>query len=483
MNPAPPQLHRSLLMVAIIGLFAGTALGSEGWNEIPKPLWGLVSNQEWSVADDPQYSELDAVVLFDEGKALVERRGLETERHIRILTLTDRGAQEASRIKVEFQRRDKIHHIEAQVIRRDGSVVELNKKSIQKIEEGYTYSREWKFTNVEPGDIIEYSYKIQHERGIDAQSAEYYFMMSQMTGSNPEASSEVDIKFDDNIAASNIVLPSWYFDHAYPSLRSHLVVKLGGEVDYTFYTTGVPSASVQPQYRRGSGIIDRVYKYYQWDLHDVPAVDLDGKEVIDLNIRCAVHFQVFSSQGFGENRIVKGTYTNKHWEHTGRSFQGFIKKYSARSRSMRKIVKKVRAETPDPQSQAKALYARVVDNIESDADERYLRPLHKKMTTAFKKKTAAPCEANMLLTELLVMAKITAWPVLISTRDHVDFRNSGQFNHIIILMEIAANEEYVFLDASCKDCSFGSIPTLCLVKEGLLVDHDNSRVIGVVTTP
>lgn len=480
MNSAPPRLHRFLLSLAITILIATTALGAEDWTKTP---WGVVPATEWAVADDPTYGEHDAVVLFDEGKAIVERRGLETERHIRILALTDRGAKEASQIKVEFQRRDKIHHIEAQVIRRDGSVVELNKKSIQKIEEGYTYSREWEFTDVKPGDIVEYSYKIQHKRGIDAQSAEYYFMMSQMTGSNPEASSEADIEFDDNIAASNIVMPSWYFDHAYPSLRSHLVVKLGGEVDYTFYTTGIPSASVQPQYRRGSGIIDRVYKYYQWDLHDVPAADLDGDEVIDLNIRCAVHFQVFSSQGFGENRIIKGSYTNKHWEHTGRSFQGFIKKYSARSRSMKKIVKKVRAEIPDPRSQAEALYTWVVDNIECDASEKYLRPLHKKMTRAFNKKTAAPCEANLLLTELLTMAKIAAWPVLISTKDHVDFRNSGQFNHIIILTEIAANEKYVFLDASCKDCGFGSIPRLCQVKEGLLIDYDDSRVIEVVTTP
>jgi len=70
--------------------------------------------------------------------------------------------------------------------------------------------------------------------------------------------------------------------------------------------------------------------------------------------------------------------------------------------------------------------------------------------------------------------------VLVSTREHVDFRNSGQFNHVITIVELAENEQYAFLDASCADCDFAVLPPLCQVDEGLLVNYDSSRVVHVV---
>lgn len=469
-----------LLWAGIFILSAPIALSSDTWEEIPEIEWGKVTESEWAVANDPSYNEFGAVVLFDEGMAVAEWRGLETERHIRILILTEEGVRSASHVRIEYERHDEFHSLKAQVIRRDGSIEKLDKKAVQKHDKGFVYAREWDFPDVNPGNIVEYSYKIWHKRGVDPGCAEWYFLAGQTIGSNPEAPSESEIEFIDNIWQGISVLPSWCFDHQWPSLRSRFGVKIGSEHDYTFYTTGIPTDCVQPQYRRGSGIIDRVYKYYQWILRDVPPTITDSEEVIDLNRRWAVHFQVFNFPGYGENRLLKGTFTDRYWQELGKSFQGFLNDYSSRSRKMRKLVKDLVSGLTDPQARAEALYAWVATNVKSDVSERYLQPRHPKVTKVFNKKTATPCEVNLLLIEMLRMANLKAWPVLISTREHVSFQNSGQFNHIIILLELEHNNEYVYLDASCEDCLFATLPALCQIEEGLLVDYDSSRLVRVV---
>lgn len=146
---------------------------------------------------------------------------------------------------------------------------------------------------------------------------------------------------------------------------------------------------------------------------------------------------------------------------------------------MRKMVHQLIDGLNDDYQKAEAIYNYVNNEFTIDSSGYELRPIQKHMKNLYKKRYGAPFELNILLVELLKMAKIKAYPVLINTCNRVSFLKSARFNHMIASAEI--NGKQVLMDASGKNCPLGYFPSVCCAKKGLLVDYNLSRIVSMET--
>jgi hypothetical protein len=193
--------------------------------------------------------------------------------------------------------------------------------------------------------------------------------------------------------------------------------------------------------------------------------------------RPSLNFELFSTEG--ENRIIIGNYTDVHWRNVGKNIQGYLNMYVRRPRQLLTDALKEASGLTSAREKTRHLFEFVRDEYRADGKGYRLRPAKNNLREFFEKKIGAPFELNLLLVEMLKVAGIDARPVLVSTRDQVDFHRTARFNHIIVY---AGNDEGgIFMDASSKACPHGSLPPMCLVKQGLLVDFDQSRLVPILT--
>ncbi|MCX6835061.1 MAG: hypothetical protein NTW07_08010 [candidate division Zixibacteria bacterium] len=256
-----------------------------------------------------------------------------------------------------------------------------------------------------------------------------------------------------------------------------ITVKLGSGLDYTCVPSNIPVEMQQPEVRRGSGIIDRVYKYHTWKMEDIAPTEAEPFMPRPNDFRPSLNFELFSTNG--ENRIILGNYTDVHWRNVGKNIQGYLNMYIKRPRQLLTDALKEASGLTSLRDKTRHLFEFVRDEYRADGQGYRLRPAKNNLRDFFEKKTGAPFELNLLLVEMLKVVGIDAWPVLVSTRDQVDFHRTARFNHIIVYA--MTGEGGIFMDASSKACPYGSLPLLSRVEEGLLVDFDRSRLVPIET--
>jgi|GEM_PF-1782155 len=435
--------------------------------------WGQVSPEERLIQAPSTYPNSGAVVIFDKGFATAELSGLELKRHVRIKILAESGIPRVTPAVIECMDYDDIDDVEAVIHRPDGTVIEIGKKYHVEHRDDSGRSFTVNFPGLAPGDILEYRYTIHYYGGVDKLGAEKYFLFSQAISWQwlKEREKRV-VEWDESLYKNVANLPAWYFDHPVYTLYSELTVKLGADLDYTCVPSNVPVDQQQPRSQRGSGLIDRVYKYHTWAMDDLPATASEPFMPRPNDYRPSLHFELFSTSG--ENRVIIGNYSDEHWVNAGRNIQGYLAMYVKKPRRLQtESLDRIRNLTAD-HDKARCLYEYVRDRYRSDGGGYRLRPVAKNMRDFHKKKRGAPFECNILLVEMLRAAGIDAWPVLISTRDEVDFRRTGRFNHMIAYAQLDIGG--IYLDASSRVCPYGALPPMCRVQEGLLVDFDRSAI-------
>ena len=86
-------------------------------------------------------------------------------------------------------------------------------------------------------------------------------------------------------------------------------------------------------------------------------------------------------------------------------------------------------------------------------------------------------EINLSLVTLLNKVGVTAYPMILSTRDNglivSHFPSSSSLNYVICYVQHEGVE--MFLDATSEFCPPGVLPTRCLNGQGLLVKRDNEQ--------
>jgi len=456
------------LVLAILCIPAATSATT-----FPSQGWGEINPEEWRLAAPTAYPRADALVIFDKGFATAELSGLELKRHVRIKILAESGIPKVTPAVIECKVYDEIDDVEAVIYRPDGAIVEIGEEHQLERKDDSERSLTIGFPGLAPGDILEYRYTIHYYGGVDKLGAEKYFLFSQAISWQwlKEKEKRV-VEWDESLYKNVANLPAWYFDHPVYTLYSEFTVKLGADLDYTCVPSNVPVDQQQPNSQRGSGLIDRVYKYHTWVMDDLPATESEPFMPRPNDYRPSLHFELFSTSG--ENRVIIGKYSEEHWVNVGRNIQGYLAMYVKKPRRLQtEALDQIRNLTTD-HDRVRRLYEYVRDRYRSDGGGYRLRPVEKNMRDFHKKKRGAPFECNILLVEMLRAAGFDAWPVLISTRDEVDFRRTARFNHMIAYAQLDVGG--IYLDASSGACPYGALPPMCRVQEGLLVDFDRSAI-------
>jgi|WetSurMetagenome_2_1015567.scaffolds.fasta_scaffold06333_5 hypothetical protein len=99
-----------------------------------------------------------------------------------------------------------------------------------------------------------------------------------------------------------------------------------------------------------------------------------------------------------------------------------------------------------------------------------------------KLKTGNCAEINLFLCGLLNVAGITAYPMILSTRDHgiipLDYPFEQFMNYVIVYTKLDGHP--VMLDATSSLCPFGMLPSRCINGKGLVVDKTKVEWIPLV---
>lgn len=441
--------------------------------------WGVVESHEWQMTPPDKYLSSGAVIIFDNGLAITERRGLSLERHVRSILLSEVGLDLIGTITIECYDYDFLSKLKAQVLSPDGTIRKLSKDAFTKQIIGSKRRTTITFPDLKPGDIIEYAYKIDYYGGYDKLGAEKYFLFSQEKRYQAYKARErlATVTWDDETLKQVTNLPTWYFDNPVYTFSSKFAAKIGAEIDYLFFTTNLPPDRVSPTVETIYIITAPVYKLHSWYMENVPPFVPDTAEIVEAEAqRSAVHFRLFSTRG--ENRIIAGAYTDQHWQYVGESFQGYVIDYVKTSKSLRKKARSLTADQETELAKLEALYDYIAAEFTVDPSGYDMRPHNQTLKQLYKKKIGKPFELNLLLVEMLKIAGLKAAPILISTREKISFRKSGQFNHMITRVEIGGQD--MLVDVSSTECPLGLLPKMSMVTEGVGIDYDNSKPCRIV---
>jgi hypothetical protein len=469
--------NRILVLLMIIACSSATRADD------PIAEWGKISEAEWAITVPADYPDAEAIVIFDDGLAIAEPKGkefatgLEYHRHTRLKVFSQEGIERVKDIVIDHFHYDKLYRVKAQIIHPNGDISKVPKGAIYETETGDRRQHHIEFDDLSPGDILEYTYRINYYGGYDKLGPEVFFLFGQEMRYNTWRARDkalgIPADVDDLLEKNVANVPTWFFDHQVYCLQSRFALKLGSDIDYSYFTTNVPTERAEPVSERIKLLWATVFKKHTWLMENIPPFESDSSDFIDDEVaRCGLHFQLFST--VGKNRVLNVVFTDEHWQHIGESIQGYLKRYVKKTKSMKRKVRDLVAETESTRARVEVIYNHVSSEFQIDSTGFVLRPKHSNLKSLYKEKTGMRFEINLLLLEMLTMAGIEAWPVLISTKNKISFRRTCEFNHMLVFADI--DGAGVFLDASEKGCSVGELPPICLSGEGVLVDYNSSRL-------
>lgn len=224
--------------------------------------------------------------------------------------------------------------------------------------------------------------------------------------------------------------------------------------------TGVREAAVNEK-------VEFLETYYRWVVKDAPAFREEPHMTTYRDYISSLNFELNTIQ-MPDSPI--DTY-NVSWEDLNHdydknsSFGGVVKGSSF----LKDHVEKAIAGKTSESEKIGAIYDYVKSLIVWDGEYRKYSDENLKRVVESKKGSSA--DINLMLVSMLQKADITAYPVLISTRNHgfirMDNPVSSQFNYVIAA--IVKEGKYQFLDATERSLPINVLPERCLNGNGFLV--------------
>ncbi len=420
--------------------------------------FGKIAPEEFQTKATGKDSSAAAIKLFDVGNCYFEynaNSGFKYvyERHIRYKILTKAGYDLAN-YKIGLYStngaKEDLNGMDAATYNMvDGKMVisKPNKdaKFTEEYNKNYTYK---KFTlpNVKEGSIIEFKYVIKS-----------------------------DFLFN---------LRGWSFQSDIPTLYTEYNVKIPEYLSYKTNFTGylvinkVKHEMINATYVPG---LSSTATYDQYALANVPALkDESYITTIDDYIPM-IEFELQSTQFPGE--MVKDF--NGSWPKIikeladDENFGLFINKNSYAKSVLPGILKGEK----DTLAMTKLIFDYVINNVKWNQEGgKYASATNPK--AVFDKKSGNTGDINLSLISLLKEAKITSYPLLVSTRDngmHPGYPMISKFNSV--LAQVVINNKNILLDATDKDMPLGMISFFNLNHEGLSVDLKAVNGSWIMTEP
>ena len=272
-------------------------------------------------------------------------------------------------------------------------------------------------------------------------------------------------------------LRSWNFQGSYPCLWSDYQVSIPSFFHYVKLTQGDQNFFIntartdQTMYTiyesNGGAGKDDIYNIttdvnvVRWVKKDVPALKEESYTSTIANFVSRIEFQLnyYQFNQAGDRHDVMGNwYMASEKLLKDPSFGGAL---DDDNRWMSEELKTITTGSMDSLDRIKRIYSFFRDNFTcTDYDEKYAQH---SLKTVFKNKNGNVAEINLLLTAMLRHEKITADPVLLSTRDNgypsQIYPLMSKFNYVICA--VTSDGKKYYLDASRPRIGFGLLPADC----------------------
>ncbi|MBU0985448.1 MAG: DUF3857 domain-containing protein, partial [candidate division Zixibacteria bacterium] len=433
------QTHTVSRSIFLIMLLLSAAVFADD-----KPKFGNVPDGEWAIGVPQDYADANAVVVFNNGHLTVTTDNITIEMHVRIKVLTTAGIDEVGDRSVWYNKKyDKLKGFKAHTITPDGKKHKVEKEAIFEKTSGNVVDMTFSFPTVSPGCIVEYCYRVVSER----------------------------FRY----------LRPWYFQTDLYTLHSEFAVSLPNGFTYNIQDFNIPANCKEPVVTEQADITKNLssgarIRTFTWTLENLPPVTEEPYMSAENDYRSALRFQLATYEDPYSHIVFQKT-----WSELGKLEQEWFDEYCNKRKDITKLADSVTAGLVDPRAKSRKLTAFVQTGY-TTSDE-YLHGFfhHEKIETLLAERMGTGEGKNLLLVELHKAAGLSAWPVLISRRDHgrlvAGNPDLQQFDYMIAVVQF--DDGWEFLDASNRLNPYGLLPPDCLCGAGLLVDGEQSELVRI----
>ena len=428
----------------------------------PDITFGKVDESTLSMTHYPLDSTAGAVVLGDYGSSRIDynqAQGLQVifTRHTRIKILNS-SAYDLANVYVNLYKQgndeEKISQIKGYTYNLENDKVvktKLNRRDV--FEEAYSdHLNRAKFTlpNVKEGAVIEYSYRITSEFLSYLRDWEFQREI-------PTAWSEYQVTIPE------------YFHYNQLSRGYHpLVVNERSTSSGSFHFNNKERTGDRvTQTEMSHSTMDFQQLEQRWAAQDVPALTEEPYITTMNDYVTQIVFELSSINIPGQSfQDFSSTWEEVDEELMDHTYFGDL---LSSSQSVRKTAEAVVAGATSPPEKMVRLFNYVRDHVKWNEVSRLVGSQSLKKTLS--EGTGNSADANLLLVALLREAGLTAYPVVLSTRDHgivlEPFPRINQFNYVIAQVQVGETTQ--LLDATDPICPYNLLPLRCLNNRGRIV--------------
>lgn len=415
------------------------------------------------ISEDVYLSDTDAsaVVLYEKGSieiAEIANRYIQVYKVRRMLKVLKADAVDEANISEFYHSTAMTGYVSnvkgATYNLNNGQIVQipLEKSAIYNTDLGNGY-HEFKFAlpQVKVGSIFEYSYEVY--------------------------------------TAAVMLLPSWYFQNEYPTLRTEYEVTIPRGYPFAYVTQSTPTFKHFNSKKEADYASSEAYTlsidhpsernaYMLWGRRNVPAMRQEPHAGNVADYAEKVEVQIQSPDA--NVSMLDSAGLKKLWKEYTRellSRKKFGKQLEYDNNFLDQTVSSITAKQTDKLANAKSIYRYVCNNIRC-SDSISINP-QKDIEKVFASKDGDAAEVNLLLVAMLRKAGIRASPVILSTwgrpKAYHAYPMYNNFNHTVCVANIDGTK--YFLDASSKYNAFGRLPYYCYTGYARVIDEDGDYAV------
>ncbi|WP_226389094.1 DUF3857 domain-containing protein [Penaeicola halotolerans] len=431
-------LTTKLVMILVAFIISINLIKAQGLK------WGKISQEEIDYKTVDFEPDAGAVVLAEQGVTSIISGKVLTDYHFRKKVLSENGKDIGDVVISYNSGSRKINGLKAHIITFEGgkeNVIELKKKDFFETEVGDGFKEiRFTFPNVNPGAIIEYTYK----------------------------------EVSDNLTFIN----GWTFQNDIPTLRSTYEFQRDQNLDYRVSFQGY-NLAVSGQMQK---------KESKWELTNLPSMKPEPymnnfRDYLDvIKFQLAGYTTVVGGNSYESPLEYKSFIAT--WDQLAKELLSIdtYDSYVGNNSVTRSLAKDLVLEGESTYEKMKFAHKYVLENFEFDGDEGIIPS--RRLKDVLEAKRGSQVELNMVLVAILKAHGITSSPVLISSKGNGSSVLStypfiNQFDALILTA--VHDGDFIFFDTTDDDLPFGSIPLKYAVEKGFIMRDQNSILLDINT--
>lgn len=279
----------------------------------------------------------------------------------------------------------------------------------------------------------------------------------------------------------------WKFQSHLPKRQSVFWARIPANYNYNVSLKGFLKFSQQESelvkncYTPGGGNIADC-SLLKFTMTNIPAFLEEEYMTAKSNFLAALNFELTDVRAF-DGRVFKYTQTWDAVEQQLKSREDFGAQLKKAKKQYADVVQTLTSQETDPLKKAAIVYKYVQDHFQWNEEESFVTELGVK--AAFEQRKGNVADINLSLVAALEAAGLTAYPVLLSTRENglatKLYPVLSEFDYVAAYVTLGADK--LILDAAYPGLAMGMLPHKCLNGEGRVIANDPELSGWVALTP